>query len=94
MKTFVISLIIWLFIVPCAVASFLILTFLAAFVPNLYFVLTCIAVALATLATIWGPFCLLQSSDDRSAISSDSRQHSISFQEKNNERYLESSFRF
>jgi len=93
MKTFVISLIIWLFIVPCAVASFLFLTFLAAFVPNLYFVLTCIAVALATLATIRGPF-LLQSSDDRSAMSSDSRQHSISFQEKNNERYLESSFRF
>ena len=94
MKTFVISLVIWLFIVPCAVASFLILTFLAAFVPNLYFVLTCIAAAFATLATIWGPFCFLQSSDDRSAMSSESRQHSISFQEKNNERYLESSRRF
>ena len=94
MKAFLISLIISLFIVPCAVASFLILTFLAAFVPNLYFVLTCIAVALATLATIWGPFCLLRSSGDRSAMSSDSRQHSISFQEKNNERYLEGSFRF
>jgi len=94
MKTFVISLIIWLFIVPCAVASFLILTFLAAFVPNLYFVLICIAVAFALLATIWGPCCCLLSSNDRSLISSDSRQHSISFQEKNNERYLESSFRF
>ena len=82
MKTFLISLIIWLFIVPCAVASFLILTFLAAFVPNLYFVLTCIAVALTTLATIWGPFCLLQSSDDRSAMSSDSRQLNLISGEK------------
>ena len=94
MKTFVISLVIWLFIVPSAVASFLILTFLAAFVPNLYFVLICIAVAFALLATIWGPCCCLLSSNDRSLISSDSRQHSISFQEKNDESYLESSARF
>src|SRR5713226_7300783 len=59
MKTFVISLIIWLLIVPCAVAIFLILTFLAAFVPNLYFVLTWIAVAFATLAAMWGLLSLI-----------------------------------
>jgi len=43
------SLVVWIFVVPVAVAVFLIFTFLAALVPNLYFVFTPLALAFATL---------------------------------------------
>jgi len=88
-KIVMVSLIVWLFVVPCAVAIFLILTFLAAFAPNLYFILTWLAVGFATLAMMWGPFCFLESSQGSSTLFSGNQQHSTSFQEKHDEKYLE-----
>jgi hypothetical protein len=89
MKTLIVSLIICIVFVPCAVAIFLILAFLAAFVPNLYFVFTCLAAAFATFATIWGPFWFLPCSEGSSPSSSGNQQHSISSQEKNHDKYFE-----
>ncbi len=93
MKTLIVSLIFCIVIVPSAVAVFLIFTFLAAFVPKLYFLLTWFAVAFVTLAAMWGPFWFLPSSGGSSASFSGNRQHLTSSQEKNHDQYLEGQVR-
>ena len=60
MKTLTVCLMVWVFIVPCAVAIGLIFAFLATLVPNPYLVCACLA--FATLAIVWGPFWILTSS--------------------------------
>jgi len=58
MRGLVIALIFWLGVVPSLVGSFLILVFLAALLPPLYFALTWFAFSFTTLAVFVGPFCL------------------------------------
>lgn len=78
-KTLIVSLIIWTFIIPCVIAICLILTFLAAFVPNLYLAFTGLVVAFATLAIMRGLLWTPQSSRKDSASLSTNRQQSTSF---------------
>ena len=58
MRTLLIALVIWVLIVPALVALFLIFTFIAAFVRDLYFAATSLALAFAVLTMVWGPFWL------------------------------------
>ena len=66
MKILIVSLVLWIFVVPCAVAACLILISLSAMVPNVYLVLAGLAVAFATLAIIRGPLWTRQSSKEGS----------------------------
>ena len=70
-KTLVVSLIIWTFIIPCVIAIFLIVKFLGAFMPSLYFTLIGLVIALATLAIMRGLLWIPQSAskDSRVALS-------------------------
>ena len=54
MKTLIVSFAIWVFIVPAAVAAFLICTFIAVRNPDLYFAFTALALALSILAMASG----------------------------------------
>ena len=56
MKTLVVSFVIWIFVVPVAVAVFLISMFLAAHSPDLYFAFAPLALAFSILTMVWGPF--------------------------------------
>ena len=62
MKTLFVAHMIWTFVVPCVVAICLILTFLAAFVPNPYLVFSWLLVAFAPLAIMWGSLRAAKSS--------------------------------
>jgi len=55
MKTLMVSLAIWIFLVPAAVAMFLISTAVAVRSPDLYFSFTALALALSILAIASGP---------------------------------------
>ncbi len=67
MKTLIVCLIIWIFIIPCVSAIRLILAFVGAFKPNLYLALTGLVVALATLVIMRGLLWTPQSSREDSA---------------------------
>ena len=67
MKTLIVSLVIWTFIISCVIAIYLILTFLGAFMPSLYFALTGLVVAVATLAIMRELLWTRQSSREDSA---------------------------
>ena len=71
MKTLVVSLIIWTFIIPSVIAMFLIVRFLGASMPSLYFALIGLVIALATLAIMRGLLWIPQSTskDSRVALS-------------------------
>ena len=58
MRTFLISFVIWVLIVPALVALFLIFTFIVAFVRDLYFAATSLALGFAVLTMVWGAFWL------------------------------------
>jgi hypothetical protein len=58
MKTLIVSFVIWIFVVPVAVAVFLIFMFLAAHSPDLYFTVTPLGLAFSILTIVWGPFWL------------------------------------
>jgi hypothetical protein len=66
-KALIVCLIIWTLIIPCVIAIYLILTFLGAFMPNLYLALTGLVVALATLAIMRGLLWTPQLSREDSA---------------------------
>ena len=70
MKALVVSLIIWIFIIPCVIAICLILAFVGALKPNLYLALTGLVVALATLVIMRGLLWTPQSSREDSAPAS------------------------
>jgi hypothetical protein len=59
-KTLTVCLMVWVFIVPCAVAIGLILAFVVTLAPNPYIVCACLA--FATLAFVWGPLWIRNSS--------------------------------
>jgi len=59
MRGLVIALVFWIAVVPSLVGSFLILAFLAALLPPLYFALTWFAFSFTAFAVFVGPFCLV-----------------------------------
>jgi len=59
MKILLIWFIFWIFIVPSLVGSFLIVAFLLAFRPALYFALTWFAVAFTAAFVFCGPFWII-----------------------------------
>ena len=82
MRTLVISFLIWVLLVPALVAMFLIFTFIAAFLPDLYFASTSLALAFAVVTMVWGPFWFAPFSGSRAHFFPRNRQHSNSTQEK------------
>jgi hypothetical protein len=82
MRTLLISLVIWVLIVPALVALFLIFTFIAAFVQDLYCATTSFALAFAVLTMLWGPFWLAPFSGSGGHPFQRNRQHPNSTQEK------------
>ena len=85
MKTLVVSFVIWIFVIPAAVAVFLIFTFLAAHIPDLYFAFASLALAFSILTMVWGPFWL----EPFSSAHPKSQHRTNSIQEKKYEKYLE-----
>jgi hypothetical protein len=79
MRTLFLSLAIWVLLVPALVVLFLIFTFIAAFVRDLYFAATSIALGFAVLTTVWGLEPLQGSSGHASKRN---RQHPNSTEEK------------
>ena len=91
MRTLIVSLMLWVFIVPCAVAIYLMLMFVAKFQPNLYWVCVCLASALATWAIIWGSLWIPNSTRERSAVSSRNRLQATSVPKQKHEKYFQAS---
>jgi hypothetical protein len=84
MRILVIGFIIWIFIVPSLAGSFLILAFIAAFVPPLYFALTWFAIAFTTALVLCGPFWIAPFARSGFGSSPCSRHEINPSQEKNN----------
>jgi len=84
MRMLVIGFIFWIFIVPSLAGSFLILAFLAAFVPPLYFALTWFAIAFTTALVLCGPFWIVPFARFGFSSSPFSRHEINPSQEKNN----------
>lgn len=82
MRTLLISFLIWVLIVPAIVALFLIFTFIAAFVPDVYFASTSLALAFAVVTMVWGPFWLGPFLGSSGHPFSRKREHANSTQEK------------
>jgi len=59
MRGLAIALIFWIGVVPSLVGSFLILAFLAALLPPLYFALSWFVFSVTAFAVVFGPFCLV-----------------------------------
>jgi len=93
MKTLVVSFEIWIFVIPAAVAVFLIFTFLAAHIPDLYFAFASLALAFSILTMVWGPFWLEPFSSVSFLLFPESQQHTNSIQEKKHEKCLEGQVR-
>ena len=82
MRTLLISFLIWVLIVPAIVALFLIFTFIAAFVPDVYFLSTSLALAFAVVTMVWGPFWFGPFLGSSGHPFERNRQHPNSTQEK------------
>ena len=89
MKTLIISLAIWIFVVPAVVTAFLIFTFLVAHSPDRYSTFATIALAFSILTMVWGPFWLEPFSSASFSLFPKSQQRTNSVQEKKYEKYLE-----
>ena len=94
MRMLVIGFIFWIFIVPSLAGSFLILAFLAAFVPPLYFALTWFAIAFTTALVLCGPFWIVPFTRSNSDSLPSSRHETNSSLEKNNEAHHKSNVFF
>jgi len=93
MKTLVVSFVIWIFVIPAAVAVFLIFTFLAAHIPGLYFPFASLALVFSILTMVWGPFWLEPFSSVSFSLFPESQQQTNSIQEKKHEKCLEGQVR-
>ena len=89
MKTLLFSLLICVLVVPVMVASFLIVTAISALIPDLYFASMSLALTLAILTMVSGPFWRDLSSI-RFRVFQRNRQSINSVQEKKYEHSLES----
>ena len=93
MKTLIVSLAIWIFLVPAAVAMFLIFTAVAVRTPDSYFNVTALALALSILAMVSGPSWLEPCFTARIRLFPKSQQHTNSIQEIKHEKSLEGRIR-
>ena len=89
MKTLIVCFAIWMFVVPAAVAMFLIFTFLAVHIPALYITSTFLALALCIFAMAWGPFWPEPFLRPSFWLFPKTHQHTNSIQEKKHEKSLE-----
>ena len=88
MRGLAIALTFWLGVVPSLVGSFLILAFMAALLPPLYFALMWFAFSFTASAVFLGPCCLVPLAQrDREPKSNDFR-NSTSFEEMEHEHYF------
>jgi hypothetical protein len=88
-KILIVSLILWIFVVPCAVGMCLIFMFPAGIERNFYFVFTALVVAFVTLAIVQGPLWTRQSSKESSTLSSTNYQQSTALQENQHQKCVE-----
>ena len=93
MKTLIVSFAIWIFVVPAAVAVFLISTAVDVRTPDLYFAFTAIALALSILAMVSGPSWLEPFFTASVRLFPKSQQHTNSIQEIKHENSLEGQIR-
>ncbi len=93
MKTLIFSFAIWIFVVPAAVAVFLISTTAAVRTPDLYFTVIALALALSILAMVGGPSWLEPFFTASVRLFAQSQQHTNSIQEIKHERSLEGRIR-
>jgi hypothetical protein len=82
MKTLIASFVISIFVLPAAVALFLIFRFLTSQVPDLYFALVSLGLTFAILTMVWGPFWLEPFSSPSFRLFRKSRQRTNSIEEK------------
>jgi len=93
MKTLIVSFAIWIFVVPAAVAAFLIYTTVAVRTPDLYFTVIAVALALSILAMVSGPSWLEPFFTASIRLFPKSQQHTNSIQEIKHEKSLEGRIR-
>ena len=93
MKTLFVSFAIWIFVVPAAVAVFLVYTTVAARTPDLYFSVIALALALSILAMVSGPSWLEPFFRASVRLFPKSQQHTNSIQEIKHEKSLEGQIR-
>ena len=93
MKTLIVSFAIWIFVVPAAVAVFLISTTVAVRTPDLYFIVVALALALSTLAMVSGPSWLEPFFTASVRLFLKSQHHTNSIQEIKHENSLEGRIR-
>ena len=89
MKTLIASFLFLIFVVPAAVALFLIFRFLTSQVPDLYFALVSLGLAFSVLTMVWGPFWLEPFLSPSFRVFPKSRQRTNSIQEKKYEKCVE-----
>ena len=87
MKAAGIALLIWVLVVPCAVALFLIFAFIASLGPSLYFAALSLALTLAIFISIWGPLSFFPSQPSSSLSAPTATRPNLS-QENNHENCL------
>jgi hypothetical protein len=93
MKTLIVSFTIWIFVVPAAVAVFLISTAVDMRTPGLYFAFTALALALSILAMVSGPSWLEQFFAASVRLFPNTQQHTNSIQEIKHEKSIEGRIR-
>ena len=93
MKTLITSFLFLIFVVPAAVALFLIFRFLTSQVPDLYCALVSLGLAFSVLTMVWGPFWVEPFLSPSFRLFPKSRQRTNSIQEKNYEKCLEGKVR-
>jgi hypothetical protein len=93
MKTLIVSFTIWIFVVPAAVAVFLISTAVAVRTPDLYFAFTALALTHSILAMVSGPSWLEQFFTASVRLFPKTQQHTNSIQEIKHEKSLEGRIR-
>ena len=93
MKTLIVSFAIWIFVVPAAVAVFLISTTVAMRTPDLYFIVVALALALSILAMVSGPSWLEPFFTASVRLFPKNQDHTNSIQEIKHENSLEGRIR-
>ena len=93
MKLLIVSFLVSLFVVPAAVALFLIFRFLISQVPDLYFVLVSLGLGFSVLTMVWGPFWLEPFLSLSFRLFPKSRQRTNSIQENKYDKCVEGQVR-
>ena len=89
MKALIVFFALWIFVVPAAVAAFLISTVVAVRTPDLYFTFTALSLALSILAMVCGATWLEPFLNASVRLFPKTQQHANSIQEIKHEESLE-----